>query len=303
MNFEDFDLRLLKVFDALSAEGSVTRAAARLHMTQSATSQALAKLRKTVGDPLFVKVGRSMNPTAKAVAMCGPIRQSLQMISSALDDSITFDPMRTRQRFRIATTDHILTILLPSLAKRIEATALAVQLIAASIDLDRGFDQLREGQIDLLIARFVVTKVPANFRTRPLLPDSHIVLMRRGHVRFKSRLSLAAYGEADHIVVAPRGSWLPGPVDRALAQVGLRRNIRMMVPHYSVVPHVVANTDFVATVPSLALSQEARYLPIQTLPPPLDIPQIKIEMAWNERHQHDPAHKWLRNAITDVFKT
>ena len=303
MNLGNFDLRLLRVFDALMAEGNVTRAGARLSLTQSATSQALAKLRSALGDPLFVRVGQSMHPTARAAAMAAPVREALELVSTAVRSSQAFDPKTSRRTFRIAAIDQTLMLVLPGLAKRVSMHAPGVKLITTAVSPDRGLDYIREGRIDLLIAYFVVTKLPGNFRTRVLLRDSYRVLARKGHPYFRGRMTLEGFAKAGHVVVAPRDTWQPGPMDLALAQVGLERDIRVMVPHYLVVPYVVAETDLVATVPARAAARMARGLPISTFKPPLEVASFKLEMAWDERQHHDPSHKWLRDQLIELAKT
>jgi len=303
MNLRNFDLRLLRVFDALMAEGNVTRAAARLNLTQSATSQSLGKLRTALGDPLFVRVGQAMHPTAKAAAMADPVREALELISSAVNASQAFDPKTSRRAFRVAATDHALLLFLPGLAKRVAAQAPGLQLITTAVSPDRGLDYIRENRIDLLIAYFVVTKVPGNFRTRLIFHDSYRVLARKAHPQFRTRMSLEGFAQAGHVVVAPRDTWLPGPMDFALAQAGLKRDIRVMVPHYMVVPYVVAETDLVATVPARAAARMTRGLPIVVFKPPLEVASFKLEMAWDERHHHDPGHRWLREQLIDLGKT
>lgn len=303
MNPWTFDLRLLRVFDALMAEGNVTRAAARLNLTQSATSQALAKLRSALGDPLFVRSGQAMHPTAKAVAMAVPVREALELITGALSVSQAFEPATSRRVFRVAATDHALMLFLPGLARRVAGQAPGVQLITSAVSPDRGLEYIREGRIDLLVAYFVVTKVPSNFRTRVLFRDSYQVLARKGHPALRSRLTLEAFAQAGHVVVAPRDTWQRGPMDFALAQAGLRRDIRVMVPHYMVAPYVVAETDLVATVPAHAAKRMVRGLPIRAFRPPLEVASFKLEMAWDERHHHDPAHRWLREQLIELGKT
>lgn len=297
MNIYNFDIRLLRVFDALAAEGNVSRAAARLHLTQSATSQALGKLRRALGDPLFVRVGQAMQPTAKASAMVPQVRLALEILSDALDAATIFSPAESRRSFRIAATDYSLLMLLPELTRRLSRFAPGIQLITSAVSPDRGLDYIRDGRIDLLIAYFVVTKVPKNFRTRLLLRDSYSVLVRKDHPKLKSRLTLTQFASANHVVVAPRDSWQPGPLDTALAHLGVKRITRLMVPYYLIVPYIVAETDLIATVPTTLAKQFPPRLPIRTFPLPLDVPGFRLDMVWDERNHRDAAHKWLRDEI------
>src|SRR5690606_10100935 len=148
VGFENFDIRLLKVFDALMAEGNVTRAAARLHLTQSAISQALGKLRHAFGDPLFVRSGSRMKPTEKAATMAQPIRQALETISLVLEGRLAFDPAKSRRSFRVTTTDLLAAIVLPRLAAHLMKAAPHVRIISSAANPDRGLDLIREGRID-----------------------------------------------------------------------------------------------------------------------------------------------------------
>lgn len=302
MSSRNLDLRLLRVFDALFSEGNATRAGLRLHLTQSAVSQALAKLREEAHDPLFVRVGPTMRPTAKALAMSQPIREALTQVERAFEVAAVFDPAHSVKSFRIATTDHTLMLLLPRLAKRIGEIAPGIALDAVATGHEESFAQMREGGIDLLIANFVVTRIPENFHALQLFKENFIVIAREGHPRLSTQMTLADYAGEEHIVVAPRGHWLPGPIDRVLSREGLKRRIRIKVPHYSVVPHVVGDTDLVATVPASVGLPPGALRSVRTFPAPSALPRFKIEMVWNERHHCDPGHRWIRSLIADVGK-
>jgi DNA-binding transcriptional LysR family regulator len=300
MNGRNLDLRLLRVFDALISEGNVTRAGIRLHLTQSAISQALAKLREEARDPLFIRVGGAMRPTAKALAMSEPIKEALSMVTQAFEVAAGFDPASAVQSFRIATTDHTLMLLLPRLAKHIGQLAPGIHLAALTMGHEQGFAQMRDGHVDMLIANFAVTRIPDSFHLSPLFSDKFIVIARHGHPRLHAGMTTADYAREEHIVVAPRGLWDPGPIDRVLEREGLTRNIRIMVPHYSVVPLVVADTDLIATVPaSVTLGSLSG---VQSFRPPQALPNFKVEMVWDERHHHDPGHRWLRTLISELGK-
>jgi DNA-binding transcriptional LysR family regulator len=298
-----FDLRLLRVFDVLMAERNVTQAATRLHLTQSAVSQALAKLRDAVGDPLFIRSRHGMVPTAKALAMAAPLRQALDIMAATLEATVAFEPGKSRRSFRIATTDYTLMELLPKLVKKVQERAPNIELIVSPIILDRGFESIRDDRIDLVIAYFVVTKVPSNFRKRQLFRDSYVVLARKGHAKFRAGMTLSAYAEAEHIVVTPRDTWQPWPLDAALGKSHLKRNIRVRVPHFLLVPYVVADTDLIATIPARAAAYIKDKFPIDIFSVPLDVSTFKVEMTWDERHHHDPAHRWMRNLLSEVGRT
>jgi len=302
MSSRNLDLRLLRVFDALLSEGNATRAGLRLHLTQSAVSQALAKLREEAHDPLFVRVGQTMRPTAKALAMSEPIKEALTQVERAFEVAAGFDPAHSVKSFRIATTDHTLMLLLPRLAKRIGQIAPGIALDAVAVGHEESFTLMRDGSVDLMIANFVVTKIPENFRAMQLFKENFIIIARAGHPRLSTQMTLADYANEEHIVVAPRGHWLPGPVDRVLSREGLKRRIRIKVPHYSVVPHVVGDTDLVATVPASVGLPPTAPLSVRTFAAPSALPHFKVEMVWDERHHCDPGHRWIRRLIVDLGK-
>ena len=297
MNLRTFDLRLLRVLDALIAEGSVTRAAARLNLTQSAVSQALAKLRVALDDPLFVRVGHHMQPTAKANALAQPVREALTLIAAALDGSTGFDPSMSTGTFRLAATDHSLLTFFPQLVRRLARSAPRLKLVASSVSPDHGLDYIREGRIDLLVAYFVVTPVPKNFRSRLLHNDTYTVLARTGHPRIRSRITLGQFAGEGHVVVGPRDSWRPGPLDAALAKIGRSRDVRVVVPYYLIVPHLVAGSELIATVPTRMAQSFMPRLRIRRHALPLDVTDFRLEMVWDERSHRDAAHAWLRDEI------
>ena len=211
-------------------------------------------------------------------------------------DTTTFDPIKSRRSFRLAATDYALLVLLPELVRRVGRAAPGIQLVTSAVNPDLGLDYIREGRIDLLLAYFVVTRVPKHFHSRPLLNDTYTVLARKDHPRISGRLTQAAFAGAGHVVVAPRDSFQRGPLDSALSNAGFKRDIRVMVPYYLIVPHVVATTNRIAVVPSRT-AESFRGVPIREYPLPFDVPDFRVEMVWEERNHGDRAHKWLREEL------
>jgi DNA-binding transcriptional LysR family regulator len=304
MDIDRINLNLFRVLDVMLAERNVTRAAARLHLTQSATSSALARLRVVVNDPLFIRTPRGMQPTPKARSLAEPVRRALEELSHAIGTSSLFDPSTSTQTFRLATTDHALSVFLPSLAAHLQGEAPHVRLDVTALGPapDHDLDPTRTDRLDFLIAPFASKghlKAPPHFKMRKLFSERIVVLARKDHPQIKSRLSMTAFTQAAHILIAPRGGWLTGSVDRAMGALGLKRNIRITVPHYMVAPHVVAQTDMLVTLPERLAHHAIGTLPIRIHALPIAIPEFTISMAWHERIHTDLPHQWLRNRIAE----
>jgi DNA-binding transcriptional LysR family regulator len=308
MNIDHINLNLLRVFQALMTERSVTKAAARLRLTQSATSSALSRLRMALDDTLFVRTPTGMQPTTKAIAIAEPIGRALEDFARALERSTHFDPSTASRTFHVATTDHALFVLLPSLTAAVQNQAPGVRLDVSGLGPQHNIDTGQLEQLDMMIAPFT-NRGPTNFRPPPnarikkLFTERIVVLARRQHPKIRTQLSLATFADAEHILIAPRGSWLTSSVDRAMAKEGITRNIRVTLPHYLIAPYVIASTDFLVTLPERLARHAVASLPIDIHPLPIAIPEFSISMAWHDRLQHDPAHQWLRGRLSALCRT
>jgi len=293
------DLNLLRALDALLGERHVTRAATRLGMTQSAASHALARLRAALGDPLLVRGGRgAMVPTPRAEALAGPLREALAALAAAVRGAPGFDPATARRTFHLATGDYAELVLLPRLAARIAAAAPGIDLWVHAVPDDPG-PPLATGAIDGVLAPLRGSGWPAGCYEKRLFAESFTCVVRDRHPAAAQRLTLARYCALPHILVAPRGT--PGSfVDNALAAVGRTRRVAVAVPHFLVVPHVVAATDLVATLATRVVDALAPLVGLQRLAPPLELARFTIALIWHERAHHDPAQRWLRDQITAV---
>jgi len=293
------DLNLLVVLHELLRARSTTEVARRLGRTQSAISHALGRLRDTFRDPLFVRAGATLRPTARAEELAGPLAQLLSSTDALLRDSDqTFDPARVERTFTIGTTDFTEILLLPSLLPRLrrEAPGLDLRSVFVGPDLDRAI-QTRE--IDLAIG--TLFRDLTGLVEQLLYEDRLVCVMRRDHPKARRKLDLATYLALDHALVAPRG--LPGStVDAALAPRGLRRRVVLTLPHFAAAALVVAETDLVLTLPERFARWMAARTPLKVLEPPLELPGFRFSMLFSSTMRDDPAHAWLRRAILDAFR-
>lgn len=286
------DLNLLVTLDALLAEHNVTRAAARLHLSQPSVSVQLARLRDIFGDPLLLPGPRGVRPTARADELRAPLRQALDALEQAVSPSKPFDPAQASHTWRIAASDYSeSTIVLPALAglrSAAPATRLAV-LDLRPVALAR---QAEQGDIDL--AFHISAGAPPNLHRRSVFTERYVLAGRHGHPRLKRRPTLAQFCKLDHMIVSPDGGGFHGVTDTALAALGMKRRVALSVPHFLLLGSALASTDLVAMIPSRLVRGNDT---LQVVEPPLEVPGFEMLMLWHERVHRDPAHQWLREHI------
>lgn len=297
MNVSGVNLNLLVTFDALIAEESVTRAARRIGVTQSAVSNALAQLRRVFDDPLFVRAPRGVVPTARAVAVAPAVRQALALIEAALSSSGAFDPRTAERTFRIAASDYVEYVVLVPLLRLLGREAPGVRVEIRPWGRHEVPRDLEDGDVDLMIGFF--DDAPPAHRTERLFDERYVCIVRKNHPRVGARLGLERYLELSHVLVSERtGS--PGSVDRALAKIGRARTVGARVSHFLMVPPLVAQTDMIAALSRRIAEPFAKALGLRVFPPPLALPTSTIGQAWHARTDADPAHAWFRGAIRRV---
>lgn len=288
------DPSALLALDALLETRSVTLAARRMGVSQSAMSHTLARLRARFEDPLLVRSGRGLVPTARAERMGRHLRSAASELAAAVAVAPAFDPLTARRVFRIATTDLVEMSLLPRVLAILEREAPGIDLhVRAQTDAEPA---LHSGEIDVAIQP-VRDQPSAGLRARALFHEKFVCVMRRGHPLAASKLSAARFAGARHVLVAPRGS--PGGiVDDVLTARGLARRTVVLVPSFLAVPHLLAGSDLIATLAERVARAFADLLPLHVVPHPLRLPGFTISTIWHERADADPGHVWLRQALT-----
>ncbi len=298
MNVSELDLNLLRVFDAVLRERGVTAAAARVGLTQPAVSNALSRLRQSLGDPLFVRTPQGMQPTPLARTLAEPVHRALALIESALADGAGFDPASSVRRFRFYMSDIGEIFFLPPLAERVQRLAPGVQLEAVSLAPEDIAEALATGALDLAIGFLPELRDPV--RRRRLFRDPYVCMLRADHPVIGRRLTRARFREASHALVASMGSG-HRVIEQALERNDLTRRIALRVPHFTVLPMVLERTDLVLTLPSRIARTFAQEGRLQTLPPPVAIPPADVGVHWHERFERDPAIRWLSDLLVELF--
>lgn len=294
------DLNLLVVFEALVVEGSVTRAAARVGLTQPAMSHALGRLRKLFGDPLLVRTPRGMLPTPRAQELIGPIRRALGEIDRALTQPQAFEPRTARRPFSIACVDFGSLVVVPPLLARLRAEAPGADLLVRPLRGDHIERQLAEGEVDIGIGVLADFETSAVLRQK-LFDERFVCVVRAGHPAVGASITLSEFVSLDHALIAPRGA-LGGHVDRALAEHGLRRRVVLAIPHFLAAPILVSRSDLILTVAERIARTFAEMIPLRIVEPPLDVEGFTVSQYWHERQSKDPAHAWFRGLVAEVCR-
>jgi len=293
MNIAGADLNLLKVFLAIHAEGSVSRAAVRLGISQPTVSHALAKLRATWRDPLFVRRAGGVTPTARADRLAAAVRQALQLLDVAASEGERYDPMRSDRTFRLYLTDIGETIFLPRLMPVLAAEAPRVRLEAHQLDHADLAPALDSGRLDIAMGYIPSLDVERTV----LLHERYVVVMRRGHPLAHLRPTRAALARLDYALVRAHPA-----TTRALHDLGLADRIRLSIPHFMVLPRILAETDLAAVMPSRLYAEFARMGRYVMWRPRVGMPSFDVSVHWAARYAGDPGLAWLRERIVQLFR-
>ncbi len=289
MNISSFDLNLLKVLDVLLRERNVSRAAERLSLSQPAVSNALARLRELLDDPLLVRVGRGMQPTPRALGLEMPIRDALARIEASLNAGDLFDPASSRARFVIAVTDYVELLCMPRLMQRLARLAPGIRLAIEPLAPTLPGEALDRGEIDLALGRFL--EVPTRFQIRRWASEGLKLVLRQGHPLAGRPLDLETFLQLRHLWV--HGGQTRGMVDLWLQEQGLAREVVYTTPNYLQAPHIVAASDLAVVLPTRLALHFAELLPLQVLDLPFALGPFQLDVVSVAQRQNDAALNWL----------
>lgn len=295
------DLNLLVAFDVLAEERSVTRAAARLGVTQSAMSHTLRRLRGVFEDELLVRTRGGMALTPRAAALVAPVRTGLTTLQRALADPEGFDPATSERHFRLTGPDLFELLYLPRLIAGFGASAGRLGVTLAHVAPRQLADQLETGELDLAITARMLDgrEQPAQpgLMRRVLLRDGWRCFVRAGHPALtkRGRLSLPRFLAASHVMVSPTGRG-QGIVDVVLAERDEQRTVAVRVSSFATAPVVAASSDLILTAPA-SLEAVVGHLGLVCVAPPLPLPEHSVDMTWHQRLSEDPGHRWLRERL------
>lgn len=316
-NFASLDLNLLRVFDALMEERNVTRAGARLRLTQSAISHALNRLRFMLGDELFVRGADGMQPTARAAEIGPRLRQALHHLQLALAPA-SFSPGTTDRCFTIGATDYFSALLLPEITARLRIEAPNAELRVRAIDDIDIVEELDAGRMDVVTGSF--GRVPERFAQEPLYREEMVWVLRVDHPAADKPLTMEVIAKLPHLSVALVGNVSEatdgfvtqhglerrviacnrGGVDQILAEHGMRRRVHVTVPHFLAVPRVVAHSDLIALMPRRLAARFIGKYPIKMISPCHDAASFEVAALWHARLGARDDVTWFRGVLREV---
>lgn len=297
MDFRGLDLNLLVALDALLAERNVTRAGGRVHLSQSAMSGALARLRQFFGDDLMVPIGRSMVLTPLALSLIQPVRDVLLQVQATVATKADFDPATSDRRFTIMGSDFVLTTLMADVVPRVVRAAPGVALELRHMDTT-GREGLDRGALDFLVVPHVF--VADAHPSEPLFEEGYTCLVWAENAEVGDRISFEQYLAAGHVAIAVGESRHPGFEEWLLQHYGYKRRVAVVAPTYAMLPFLVVGTNRIATVPASVAKFSAQYLPLRTLPLPVKIPKRIELLQWPRFQDQDPGSIWLRGVFRDA---
>ncbi|MGM9487923.1 LysR family transcriptional regulator [Ideonella sp. YS5] len=303
MNFRTLDLNLLRVFDVVMAEGSLTRAAQTLAMTQPAVSHAIKRLHDAVGEALFERSAHGMKPTARARALWPQVRAALSGLQKVLAPAV-FDPQRDAVNLRLAMADATAALLLPRLVASIEQQRALANLRVLPLTTRDPRALLEQGDCDLAVGYFpeAVAHIEAQggdatLHHQRLSETRYVCVMRRDHpLAAPGALDLEAFCAANHLLVSFSGR-AHGFVDQALAGLGRQRRVVLTVNQFFTAGRVVIRSDLLTVLPQRFIPATGFEQELVTRELPFELGRIHIEMLWHLRRDADPAHRWLRGLI------
>ncbi len=319
ISFDRLDLNLLRIFDAVMEERSVLRASQRLHLSQSAVSHALSRLRESVGEDLFIRTSNGVRPTDFAMEISHPLRAALQSMHGALSRAASpFQPGSISKTFVIAANDYVSAILLPRLNHMLSQSAPGIDLVirpSTRLDLAEQIDLRR---IDIAIGTF--SSIPERLHSQLLMQQDEVLICRNGHPITAGNMSIAAMatyplavvslgGEEDGAVsgfilergLARQSEMYDRPaLERALQQADAQIRSQMTIPHFLAIPSLLENSELVAIVPRPLATVFASTYPLAILPLPYPVGLQRLDLVWHSHNDLDPAHSWLRAQLCDA---
>ena len=289
------DLNLFVVFDAIYTEANLTRAGQIIGITQPAVSNALARLRESFNDPLFVRTAQGMVPTPMAQNIINPVRSALALLRVSVQESRTFNPLQANKTFRISMTDLTEAVVLPPLFQRLRKQAPSVVVESLLSHRRETTSDLAAGRLDFAIDAPLNTD--PQVRHVKLMEDRYVCAMRPAHpLAGQPSISLDEYLGLTHIHISTRRNGL-GQVDLALGKMGLQRKITLRSQHYLMASNVLQHTDMVMTVPERFARRHALHfvaLPLN------ELPNVETHLYWHESTEQDPANRWMRELLIEL---
>lgn len=298
MDLREIDLNLLVVFNQLLLDRSVSTAAEKLGLTQPAVSNALKRLRTALKDELFLRTSRGMEPTPYALYLAEPVIYALNALQTALTTRDSFAPQTSTRNFQLAMTDIGEMYFMPPLMVALSRMAPHVRVSTVRPNSGNLKEDMESGTVDLALG--LLPNLQTGFFQRRLFHHQYVCVFRQGHPVAKSPMTLAQFTQLDHVGVVSANTG-HGEVDGFLERAGIQRKVRLVVPHFIAVGHILQTTDLIATLPERFAQRCEAPFGLVSSPHPARIPDIAINLFWHAKFNRDPASLWMRQLLVELF--
>jgi DNA-binding transcriptional LysR family regulator len=302
MNIGEVDLNLLIGFEALIRERNVSGAARRIHLSQPAMSNLLARLRKTFSDPLFERTGRRMMPTQRARQLAAPIGSALNVIREAIEEKGAFNPATANVGYTIATTDYAEALVLPGWLRTLKRCAPKITLHIKRV---KGIFELPVDELDRFDFALGFHPLPlppgAGLNAAELFQEKFVGIISKRNRLARQKFGLRRFLSLEHIRVN-YAEESPGLIGDALQNIGYRRKVGLVVPHLMTVPFLAARSEMIGLVPERLAQALSSVLGLRMFEIPVKLPPLTMSLVWHERHQNDGAHRWFRAFVSQHIR-
>ncbi|MDB5820301.1 MAG: Transcriptional regulator, LysR family [Rhizobacter sp.] len=290
------DIGMLRTFDALLRERSVSRAAARLFLSQPAVSASLKRLRDTFADPLFTRTSHGVQPTARALALAPHVESVLLELGKLLDAERGFDPGTSDRIFRVSGSDYSSQRMLPEVCSELARIGSRVRVLWESASFATLGERLKRGDLDVSVIPRL--SPPPDLEHQGLYEDAYCAVARRGHAAFAEGMTLEQFCDTPQVFFGYGTSWLDDHIDQVLARQGLARRMQVAVTSFSQMTAILARTDHLSVFPRrVAVAHEAV---LERWPLPFDMPSYTVYLCWDRRSNEDSGVQWLREALASA---
>jgi DNA-binding transcriptional LysR family regulator len=294
---KNIDLNLVSMIAELNRTRSVSAAAQKLSLSQSTVSMALARLRKHFDDPLFVRTSIGMEPTPRGAQLMEAMKSAEFYLHQVLEHTSVFDPLKSTRTFQLCSTDIAQLTLLPALMKRLQRNGPSMSVTLRNIS-DRTHAQLESGEVDLAIG-FIPPR-GAGFCGQRLFQDRFVCAMRSDHPRVDKTLTVQQFEAESHVAVTTSGTG-HSIVEQTLETKHIRREVGLRVASFIGLGPILANTDLIAILPEQLGTFFNQTGKVKLVEVPFEIPTYYIYQMWHERLRQDPANRWFRKLIAELF--
>jgi DNA-binding transcriptional LysR family regulator len=293
------NLTQLQLVEVLARNGNLTEAAKQLGLTQPAASHALARLRRQLQDPIFIRTSDGMRPTPYGTRLAAAAQGALKALRDGLDREEEFKPGSSKRTFNVFMSDVGQLLYLPQLLARLSREAPGVILRVRPLPQKAPHLMLESGEVDLAIGTY--TTLITGCMQRRLYQSRYVCIVRKDHPAFEHGMTAEAFRKVPHAIADATG-YVHELLDRWLARQKMRRNVRLHVPHYLVLPLVIARTDLLAITASRVAEVFADIVPLKIMPLPTKAPAYDIKLFWHERFHREPANRWFRDFVSSTLK-